>query len=142
MVGNYPKTFIAVLRARGNWAEVCPEDAIDVANFLFRPVNFGLSGYAKLDARNKCTDDLLVFNHFEVLRDICTKSGLIRSLEHYYKHNKDARAANYTIFDTTPTTYLVNLGQSDTGLNPFINRFKEIAKRRKKFLQRVQRKKK
>lgn len=107
---------------------MCSEDAIDLANFLFRPVNFGPSGYSKIDTRNKCVDDLLVFNHFEVLRDICTKSGLICSLEHYYKHNKEARAANYTIFDTTPTTYLVNLGLSDTGLNPFINRFKEIAK--------------
>ena len=73
-------------------------------------------------------DDLLVFNHFEVLRDICTKSGLIRSLEHYYKNHKDAKACNYQIFDTTPTTYLVTLGLADSGLNPFINRFKEISK--------------
>lgn len=91
MAGNYPKTLINAIRARGNWSEVNDDDAIDMAHFLFRPVNFGPSGYNKLNIRNEFMDEMLVFNHFEVLRDICTKSGLIRSLEYYYKSNKDAR---------------------------------------------------
>jgi hypothetical protein len=128
MAGNYPRTLIDTLRARGNWTEIDSDDAIDQSNFLFRPVNFGHSGYNKMNLRNEYYDELLVFNHFEVLRDICTKSGLIRSLDTYYKSNKDARARNYQIFDTTPTTYLVTLGLADSGLNPFINRFKEISK--------------
>lgn len=128
MAGNYPKTLINTLRARGNWTEVSDEDAIDHAHFLFRPVNFGHSGYNKMNLRNEFYSDLLVFNHFEVLRDICTKSGLIRSLECYYRSNREARACNYQAFDTTPTTYLVTLGLAESGINPFINRFKEIAK--------------
>lgn len=71
---------------------------------------------------------MLVYNHFEVLRDICTKSGLIRSLEFYYRTLKEAKQSNYQVFDTTPTTYLVTLGLAESGINPFINRFKEIAK--------------
>lgn len=128
MAGNYPATLKAVMRARGNWSEIADDDAIEMAHFLFRPVNFGPSGYHKLNTRNQFMDEMLVFNHFEVLRDICTKSGLIRSLEYYYKTNKEARRANYSCFDTTPTTYLVTMGLPENGLNPFINRFKDIAK--------------
>jgi hypothetical protein len=51
----------------------------------------------------------LIFNHFEALRGICTKSGLIRSLKHYYETHKEAKSAGYAVFDTTPTTYLVTL---------------------------------
>jgi len=91
MAGNYPKTLINVMQARGNWQEISDDDAINNANFIFRPVNFGPSGYHKLNSRYDYMDDLLVFNHFEVLRDICTKSGLIRSLEYYYKSHKEAR---------------------------------------------------
>lgn len=128
MAGNYPKTLVHALKSRGNWSEISDEDAIDLAHFLFRPVNYGPGGYTKLNNRLECMDEVLVFNHFEVLRDICTKSGLIRSLEHYYKNHKEARKHNYTVFDTTPTTYLVTIGLPDNGLNPFINRFRDIAK--------------
>lgn len=69
----------------------------------------------------------LIFNHFECLRGICTKSGLIRSLKHYYEHNKEAKAANYTVFDTTPTTFLVQTQKDDSSLTGFNNRFKELA---------------
>jgi hypothetical protein len=55
----------------------------------------------------------LIFNHFEVLRGICTKSGLIRSLKSYYDWNKEAKAAGYSVFETTPTTFLVSLANKD-----------------------------
>ena len=53
--------------------------------------------------------DPFIFNHFECLKGICTKSGLIRSLRCYYDFNKEAKAAHYTTFDTTPTTFLISL---------------------------------
>jgi len=62
------------------------------------------------------------------LRGICTKSGLIRSLKHYYEFHKEAKAANYTVFDTTPTTFLVQTQKDDSSLTGFNNRFKELAK--------------
>ena len=91
MTGNYPQTLRDTIRARGNWKEIGEDDAIDVAHFLFRPVNYGPSGYIKMNSRAEFMDDMLVFNHFEVLRDICTKSGLIRSLDYYYRTNKEAK---------------------------------------------------
>lgn len=128
MLGNYPATLRKVMQDRKNWTEVQPEDAIDNCNFLFRPVNFGYSGYEKMNNRLRDGGDLFVFNHFEVLKGICTKSGLIRSLRSYYENSKEARAAGYTVFDTTPTTFLICVGKEEGGINPFINRFKEIAK--------------
>ena len=69
---------------------------------------------------------MLVFNHFEFIRGICTKTGLIRSLDTYYKNNFDFRLHNYTVFDTTPTTFLVKIAIPEMGLNPLRNRFKEL----------------
>ena len=37
-------------------------------------------------------------------------------------------AAKYNVFDTTPTTYLVNMTKEDKSLNQFIQRFQEICK--------------
>jgi hypothetical protein len=31
------------MKARGNWTEVSEDDAVEQANFIFRPVNFGHS---------------------------------------------------------------------------------------------------
>jgi hypothetical protein len=39
--GNYPANLRKVMNDRGNWQEVDQETAIDVAHFIFRPVNFG-----------------------------------------------------------------------------------------------------
>lgn len=50
-----------------------------------------------------------IYNHFEYLKGLCTKSGLIRSLTEYYDLNREARAAKYTVFDTTPTTFLIDM---------------------------------
>lgn len=126
--GNYPQTLIDTLLARGNWSEVPEEQAVEKANFLFRPRNFGPRGYKKVNARNEFLEDILIYNHFEVLRDICTKSGLKRSLERYYKNNLDAKKHNQTVFDAMPTTFLVSVHQPDADLQPFIKRFKDLAK--------------
>ena len=76
-----------------------------------------MQGYEKLNNRLKISDVPIIYNHFECLRGICTKSGLIRSLRHYYDLNKEAVAAKYNVFDTTPTTYLVNMTKEDKSLN-------------------------
>jgi len=106
--------------------EVEKDDSIEQANFIFRPVNYGYSGYEKMNKR--ITTELLIYNHFEVLSGICTKSGLIRSLKKYYEHNREAKAAGYSIFDSTPTTYLVSMSKESSTLNSFVQRFNEISK--------------
>ena len=72
------------------------EDAVDQCNYLWRPVNFGFSGYDKIDkklARDPRTP--FIYNHFEILRGLCTKTGLIRSLKHFYQTNEEAIKAGY-----------------------------------------------
>ncbi len=70
-------------------------------------MNFGFSGYDKVDKRILRDPKPFIFNHFEVIRGLVTKTGLIRSLKTYYKQNEQAQAAGYGVFDSTPTTFLV-----------------------------------
>lgn len=67
-----------------------------------------------------------IFNHFEIIRGLCTKTGLIRSLKAYYKSQDQAQSAGYGVFDSTPTTFLVACNQDDHEIQQFIARFKEI----------------
>jgi hypothetical protein len=54
------------------------------------------------------TSNELVVNHLENNREITTKTGLIRSLKAYYKDNIQSIESGYSVFDTTPTTFVVS----------------------------------
>lgn len=69
-----------------------------------------------------------MFNHLEVNRGICQKTGLIRSLSNYYERNEQARLAGYSVFDSTPTTFVVARNYDDMGIRDFLHRFREISK--------------
>ena len=56
----------------------------------------------------KSTRKELVVNHLEGHREITTKTGLVRSLKFYYKDNTSFIDNNYTVFDTTPTSFVVS----------------------------------
>ena len=80
----------------------------------------------KIDARLARTSrvNTLVYNHFEVLKSIGSKSGLIRSLTQYYYTNSMAKLHNYTVFDTTPTTFLVKAKFNDDKTDEMMLRFR------------------
>jgi len=61
----------------------------------------------RIDKRPTLTRDLLIYNHFEVLKGLVTKTGLVRTMRHFYLNNDQAKQANYQIFDSTPTSFLV-----------------------------------
>jgi len=63
-----------------------------------------------------------------VLKGLVTKTGLIKTLKHYYYLNDHARIANYQVFDSTPTSFLVPQSLDDSETSEFYSRFKEIAK--------------
>ena len=70
-----------------------------------------------------------MFNHFEVINGICTKTQLIKSLRNYYESNEEAKAANYSIFDSTPTTFVINTeAHGERDLLNFQNRYQEISR--------------
>ena len=39
--------------------------------------------------------------------------GLIKSLQAYYSSHEQAKQNNYTLFDTTPTTFVISRGADD-----------------------------
>ena len=89
--GNYPNHVIKALGDRGNWKQVTEEEAIEQADFFWRQVNLGFSGYDKVDKRLTTNSIPFVFNHFEVIRGICTKTNLIKSLRSYYENLEPAK---------------------------------------------------
>jgi hypothetical protein len=123
--GNYPNQIIDALQSRGNWEQVSEDTAIETADFYWRPINFGAEGYFRLNKR-LIEKPKFIFNHFEVLNLICTKTNLIRSLRVYYENNEAAKLAGYTIFDSTPTTYVISRS-SEIDINLFLKRYREIA---------------
>ena len=53
---------------------------------------------------------------------------LIKSLTAYYENNETASNAKYTVFDTTPTTYVIARNVDDHEINKFMHRFREISR--------------
>ncbi len=72
-----------------------------------------MGGYDKIDKRILKDSRPFLFNHFEILRGLCTKTGLIRSLKQFYKSNQEALQCGYQVFDSTPTTFLVSSNPED-----------------------------
>lgn len=69
---------------------------MEKCHFVWRPVNYNIDGYLRIDKRQLKSKGLpLIYNHFEVLKGLVTKTGLIKTLKHYYYLNKHARVANY-----------------------------------------------
>ena len=105
--GNYPNHIVKALTARGNWERKDEEDWHEGIDFYWRQVNLGFQGYDKIDKRLKANPSPFLFNHFEVIRGITTKTNLVKSLRTYYETNEAAKQVGYTLFDTTPTTYVI-----------------------------------
>jgi Tubulin-tyrosine ligase family len=86
----------------------------------------GFGGYDKVDKRLTASSKPFIFNHFEVIRGICTKTNLIKSLRSYYEESPLAREAKYSLFDTTPTTFVIARATDDKEIQQFMHRFREI----------------
>ena len=121
---------------RGNWKEAKEDECIEKCNILWRPFNYPSETYKRIDRRLIRNIQPFVYNHFEVLKGLTTKSGLIRSLKQYYFNNELASkiasiviflgAAGYSVFDSTPTTFLIASGVEDAECQEMISRYKDI----------------
>ncbi len=60
------------------------------------------------------------------MKGLCTKTGLVKSLRRYYKHNLEAVLKQYTVYDSTPTTFVLTAGCQDSELSGFLQRFREL----------------
>ena len=61
-----------------------------------------------------------------MIRGITTKTNLIKSLKNYYEHNEQAKLAHYTLFDTTPTTFVIARATDDREISSFMARYREL----------------
>lgn len=84
-----------------------------------------ITGYNQLDKR-LISKPKFIFNHFEVIRGICTKTNLITSLRTYYENNEAAKVAGYTLFDSTPTTFVIARASEEREIYQFMQRFKSL----------------
>ena len=124
--GNYPNQIIDALALRGNWRQISEDDAVEQADFYWRPINFSYAGYRLIDKRIQKNPNF-VFNHFEVINSICTKTQLIKSLRAYYDTNDAARKEGYCTFDSTPTTFIITRDTDEKDIHNFLQRFRELA---------------
>jgi hypothetical protein len=105
--GNNPEVLKKAFEKRGNWRETIPEDVVSRAHFIWKPVMFNEVLTWKLKQRDRKKPGL-IYNHFENIQGISTKQGLIKSLRAYYLSIPEAREAGYGVFDSTPTTFIVD----------------------------------
>jgi hypothetical protein len=105
---------------------------VEKCHFVWKPFNF----YER-ETQKKIERRLLrqnnnvhpfILNHFEILKTIGTKSGLVRSLRQYYAGNLAARSQGYTEFDTTPSTFLITARARDENFHGLVNRYQQLAK--------------
>ena len=68
----------------------------------------------------------LVTNHFDNVEVITSKTGLIQRLKLYYQGSKEAVKADYQLFDTTPTSFLISSSQDSAQFDEFKERFSQI----------------
>ena len=58
---------------------------------------------------------------------MCTKTGLIRALKTYYANHEEAKLANYSVYDTIPTSFILVSRVEDNESQQFASRWKEIS---------------
>jgi len=130
--GNNPGVIKRAVLKRGNWDDISEEKGdgdVGYTQFVWKPTNLSIRAYALMDSNPLHPDYVQIINHFENNRGICTKTGLIRSLRSYYYHNEQANLHRYTLFESTPTTFLITAGDENQEYVNFIARFRDIAKK-------------
>ncbi|MDR3581698.1 MAG: hypothetical protein P4L67_00280 [Candidatus Pacebacteria bacterium] len=69
-----------------------------------------------------------MINHLENIKGICTKTGLIKSLRRFYKSTPEAMASNYTVHETTPSTFVIQPNCQDAEYQGFVQHFRDLEK--------------
>ncbi len=66
-------------------------------------------------------------NHIEALKQITSKTGLVRRLTSYYESCEEAVAQKYTVFDSTPSSFIIEANVEDENYFALLQRFKEMS---------------
>ena len=97
------------------------DESVETAHSIWRPVNFGAPGYQRMDERS---GPPLVYNHFEYLKGIGTKSGIVSVLKSYYESVTDET----NVFENHPTTYVITGSLDTQEFKDFRRRLADISK--------------
>jgi hypothetical protein len=96
--------------------------------FIWKPTNLPTRNYAALEQDLKRNPGKAVLlNHFENNRAITTKHGLLRHLKLYYAMG-EASQAGYSVFDSTPTSFVLTAGIEDKDFHELVRRCQDIEK--------------
>ena len=85
-----------------------------------------MKGFDLLDKRREEVRRMLVYNHYENISVISSKTGLLKSLRDYYSLNKAALDQGYNVYDTIPLAYIISSSPSDPEFHQFKKKFNNI----------------
>ena len=113
-------------------------------DFIWKPFNFTKSvsisknifirisskilfqGFELFDKRNQDAKRPIIYNHYENISVLSTKTGLLKSLRDYYSLNKQAIDSNYRVHDTHPQAYIITSNPNDYEFQEFKKKFLNI----------------
>ncbi len=68
-----------------------------------------------------------MLNHIDALKNITSKTGLLRSLRAYYATCEAALEQKYSIFDSMATSFLIEVDADSEEYYAFVQRYKELS---------------
>lgn len=84
--GNNSAVIQQALSKRNVWLPISTQKLF-LANLIWKPLNYSSNTYDQFDEMMRYDrQKIVMLNHFENNHLITTKSGLVRSLKHYYSH--------------------------------------------------------
>ncbi|KAL4488030.1 hypothetical protein ABPG72_009368 [Tetrahymena utriculariae] len=126
--GNGSHFIRSDLLKRQNWDEIKSmqdeKRSIKNSDFIWSSQNFHYKIFSIIEDLEPEQQQKLLVNHFETNKYMCTKNGLIKSLRNYYQHNLQSSQVGYSVFHTTPTTFIVKQGFEDIEFQKFLTKYK------------------
>lgn len=129
--GNNPEAIREALLRFSGMREIphnVPKDKLlEEADVIWRPVGYAKKSFSSLAKASKARDVPIVYNHIEGLKQITTKTGLIHALKEFYESNPLSAEHEYTLFDSTPTTFIIDDAELPGNYLSLLQRYKEIS---------------
>lgn len=79
-----------------------------------------------MDKRRDELKKTLVYNHFENISVLSSKTGLLKTLRDFYSTNKEAKLVQYKVEDTLPMAYIITSNPTETEFMIFKKKFNQI----------------
>ncbi|CDW84366.1 tubulin-tyrosine ligase family protein [Stylonychia lemnae] len=132
--GNHGQEIRNILLENKNFEEIPytqEEKCMKECNLVWKPIDLSFKAQTMWDQMNKQLGPNVprILNNLENMRNITTKTGLIRSLRRYYTdiQEQNPNMEVTQVFDIVPTTFIVSSQYKTTDMYRFIKRFSDLA---------------